>query len=466
VKLAVAFAVVAMLASTVRADETAALAAFQKAEELAKQGKWSEACPLYEASYRADQQIGVLLHLADCHEQIGHTATSWAEFTDAAELAHQRQDSREGYAKGRADALAPRLAHLRIVPPATPPAGLVVRRDTTDVTALVGTDMAIDPGDHDLVASAPGRVEWHHQIAIGGPGSSATIAIPELALVPEKAVVPAAADGTLIVVTEPNAHIVLDNREVGVGRFEGKVRSGEHTLHVAAEGRRPYQGEIVIGEAEKRTMNLPLERDLVQTPVGPEGPSFEFGTSMAVGKKLRGDRPGEIAYRAEIGLRPGRRVYFGAYIESGSIQASGACGTDIPGPTPATQFDFGAHNQFTKCSYLMPGLQLYIHILPDRRVDPYIGFSPGFRFGTYDYDTFVGKMQQPVTGAKNGYFGIVTGVRIGLDYHPVASYRAWEIGGFVDAEITVAGDEANDQQSEGAQSFVTIFGGVRSTLAF
>ncbi len=457
-----------LIASPARADEATGLAAYQQAEQLAKQGKWAEACPLYDASYRADPQIGVLLHLADCHEQVGRTATAWAEFTDASELAHAKGDTRESYAKGRADALVPKLAHLRLTPPAKPVPGLIVQRDTTDVTALIGTDMAIDPGDHELVATAPGRVDWHHPVKIGGAGSTATIAIPELAVVAVKPAPPTApSEGTLVVISEPTAHILVDDHDVGVGRFEGKVKSGEHSLRVIADGRRPYQAEIVVGEAEKRTMDVPLEREMmvVQAPE-PEGPSFEFGTSMAAGKKLRGDRPGEIAYRVEIALRRGRRVNFGAYLESGTIQAGGACGTDIPGPTPATDFDFGPRNQFTKCSYLMPGLQIYIHVLPGRRVDPYFGFSTGFRFGTYDYNTFVGTMQQPVTDNRGVYAGGVIGVRVGVDFHPVASFRAWQIGGFVDAEITAIGDEANKDQNEGPQSYVSLFGGVRSTLAF
>src|SRR5579863_10037738 len=148
-----------------RSDDTAALA-YQQAVQLEKQGKFAEACPLYDASYRADPQIGVLLHLADCHEHIGKLASAWAEFSDAVELAHRRGDNRESLAQQRADALKPKLAYLHLAPPASPPPGLAVFRDGLDVTVLVGTDMPIDAGDHEIRATAPGYLEFTKKLTI------------------------------------------------------------------------------------------------------------------------------------------------------------------------------------------------------------------------------------------------------------------------------------------------------------
>src|SRR5262245_18824387 len=90
-----AFVLLAAAATPVQADSATAQAAFTQADALAKQGKWAEACPLYEASYQADPQLGALLYLAECHERIGKTATAWAEFNDAIDLARQRGDVRE-----------------------------------------------------------------------------------------------------------------------------------------------------------------------------------------------------------------------------------------------------------------------------------------------------------------------------------------------------------------------------------
>ncbi len=112
-------------------------------------------------------QLGVLLYLANCHEHIGLIATAAAEFDDAAELAHRKGDNREAVAQAHADALKPRLAHLHLAPPATPIPGLVVLRDGIDISVLVGTDMPTDPGEHEIVATAPGRIEWRKKSPIG-----------------------------------------------------------------------------------------------------------------------------------------------------------------------------------------------------------------------------------------------------------------------------------------------------------
>src|SRR5258708_29786635 len=134
-----ALAIVALLAASApaRADEAAATLAYDRAKALADAGKYDEACPWFEKSYKADPQLGALLNLADCHEHVGKTATAWSEFRHAAELAQQRgDDKRAAYAKKRADELAPKLAKLAIGKPAAPPPGLVVRRDGEDLTAF------------------------------------------------------------------------------------------------------------------------------------------------------------------------------------------------------------------------------------------------------------------------------------------------------------------------------------------
>ncbi|HTR54174.1 MAG TPA: hypothetical protein VMJ10_25955, partial [Kofleriaceae bacterium] len=61
-----------------------------------------------------------------------------------------------------------------------PPDGLVVRRDGTDVTALVGQTTPIDPGHYTFVASAPDRDPVTVTQDVSGEGSTVEIAIPAL----------------------------------------------------------------------------------------------------------------------------------------------------------------------------------------------------------------------------------------------------------------------------------------------
>ena len=468
-ELAVIVAVLAAVRVAV-ADDTAALA-YQQAEALAKQGKWAEACPLYDASYRADPEIGVLLHLADCHEHVGKLASAWAEFDDAAELAHRKGDNREALARTRADALKPKLAYVHLVAPASPPAGLVVRRDGVDVTVLVGTDMPVDPGEHDVTANAPGHIEWKKHVVIGTLPTTTQIPIPPLEVAPTAPAKQVVHEGSLEVTSQADAHITLDGTEIGVGHVTRKVTSGGHQLRVTAPGMRAFQTEIVVADGEARTVEVPLEREVVVVPpppAGPRGPSVILSASAAPGVKLVQDRTAEFAYRAELGFRLGSRVDFGLFAEYGSIDTSNACGFDMPGPMPSTPYDFGPHVQFTRCAYVMPGLLLVIHVLPERPVDPYIAITPAFRFGFTDYTEYVaGVAQQPHSEL---FPALVTGVRAGVEFHPHALPAMYGIGPFVESSITVSGQETCNTgdicSSESGKTFLSLFGGLRGSLAF
>jgi len=173
------FALLALLAvtsSTFAEDKIAAESAFRAAKELERSGKLAEACPLYEASYRADPQLGALLNLANCHELIGRTATAWVELRDATELASRRGDARVEYTKKRLAAIEPRLIRIRIVAPA----GVVIERNGTDVTALSGQALAVDPGTHRVRATRDGYVAWETRVEAQREGETVHVEVPVL----------------------------------------------------------------------------------------------------------------------------------------------------------------------------------------------------------------------------------------------------------------------------------------------
>ena len=164
-------------------DKLTAQALFARAKQLELQGNPTEACPLYEASYRADPQLGAFLNIANCHELVGQTGTAWAEFREAIELATRRQDPRVDYARRRVAALTPRLVKLRI-DTGDVPHGFSVRRDAIDVTGLLGEELVVDPGSYALEATAPGRLGWIATIDVLREGETQRVQIP--ALLPER----------------------------------------------------------------------------------------------------------------------------------------------------------------------------------------------------------------------------------------------------------------------------------------
>ena len=139
-------------------NEAAAEALFNEGRALIDTGHVAEGCTKLEASQALDPGTGTLLHLADCYERSGRTATAWARFREAA--ARAARDGRtdwESIAKTRSAELEPKLAKLRI----DAPAGVVVRRNGDEIpAAALGSTLPVDPGETTISASASGKKPW------------------------------------------------------------------------------------------------------------------------------------------------------------------------------------------------------------------------------------------------------------------------------------------------------------------
>jgi hypothetical protein len=162
-------------------DAAAAQAMFYEARQLMKANKFGLACPKLEESLRLDYGIGTEFNLADCHEKVGKIASAWSGFLSVASAAHTaHQTDREKVARDRAKALEPRLPKLTIEVPPGAPAGLEVKRDGVVVgQAGWNTAVPVDPGAHDITATAPGKIAWHGNLSIAEQ-KTAKITVPRL----------------------------------------------------------------------------------------------------------------------------------------------------------------------------------------------------------------------------------------------------------------------------------------------
>lgn len=162
-------------------DKAVAESLFREAKKLAKKGKLDDACPKFEESHRLDPQLGTLLHLATCHEQQGKTASAWAEYSAAAELAAERGDRREKLARKRAKALEAGLSRLTLKrDKRAEPDEVTIELDGKplgDVT--IGTPIPIDPGEHEITVKADGYRSSRHAIDVQ-IGDRLTLAIGSL----------------------------------------------------------------------------------------------------------------------------------------------------------------------------------------------------------------------------------------------------------------------------------------------
>lgn len=162
-------------------DKALAETLFDQAVALLKQGSVAEACPKLAESQRLDPAPGTLLYLGDCYERVGKLSTAWATFREASALARAAgQPTREELAKKRAAMLEKDLPFVLVSVGVRTPS-LEVRLDDSAVReALWESEVPVDPGTHELVASAPGRVTWTAKLTVS-KGEHARVVIPELA---------------------------------------------------------------------------------------------------------------------------------------------------------------------------------------------------------------------------------------------------------------------------------------------
>jgi len=151
-------------------NKAAAEALFDQGKLLMQSGDYSQACQKLEASQKLDEGIGTLLYLADCYEKTGRTASAWAMFKEAASIAGaQGQESRQKLASHRAKTLEPALVKVVIEAAQGDVAllGFEVRNDGVAIPAAqFGFPVPVDPGEHRIEASAPGKRAYNELIKV------------------------------------------------------------------------------------------------------------------------------------------------------------------------------------------------------------------------------------------------------------------------------------------------------------
>jgi len=165
---------------------------FNEGRAFAKANNWTAACPKFEQSLRYDPALGTRLNLATCYEKTGRLASAWGQYREAADLAARTGDTaRRDFAQKSASALEPRLPRLTIVAPKTVPPGLVVQRDGAALdTTLLGSALFVDPGAHEVTASAPDFKAVTTKVTLA-EGKAETVQIAELVPAPGEPAHPA-----------------------------------------------------------------------------------------------------------------------------------------------------------------------------------------------------------------------------------------------------------------------------------
>ena len=175
----------AFTAGSARAQTTknaaGAEALYEQARALMKQGDIEHACPKFKQSYDLDTGGGTLLNLAECYEKQGKFASAWATFKEALVIAQRDgRAERVKYATKHLAIVEPLVSKITIeVPSETNEPGLSVWLDGAPLgDAAWGVGMPVDPGAHQVTASAPNKQTYEQTLQVNN--GSAALKIPKL----------------------------------------------------------------------------------------------------------------------------------------------------------------------------------------------------------------------------------------------------------------------------------------------
>jgi hypothetical protein len=175
---------------------------------MSKRATLDQGCDVLKKSYSLRKRGDTLLNLAECHRRQGKTATAWREFDEAIRYAKEAEyGDAVRAAELYRDILAKKLSELVVQVPseADRPKGLDVNLDGEPLSEKQwGQVLYVDPGTHQVTATAPEHHPFSASAEVGGSGARAVIVLklvplprpPPAKPPPSKPPPPATPDGT------------------------------------------------------------------------------------------------------------------------------------------------------------------------------------------------------------------------------------------------------------------------------
>jgi hypothetical protein len=179
--------------------ETRALALFHEGRALLEKGYCPAAIPKFLEAIRLRESIGAHLSAAECYEH-DDPAASWRQYKTAERQALELTDDRESFARSHAAALEPGLDIVQVRVVDAPP-GLAVVVDQKLVVDAKDWKVALVPGDHTLLATAPNKKPWSRTLTASVGREDVRITLVDAA--PSGAAVPLEAPAVPVVAPRP-----------------------------------------------------------------------------------------------------------------------------------------------------------------------------------------------------------------------------------------------------------------------
>jgi hypothetical protein len=242
-----------------------ARADYAAARILYEDGDYPGALTKLQAAYDASKDPRLLWNMAACEKALRHYVSVLELLERYASEGAQLITEEERAAT--AELVATVRAFVNELTLTVQPDGATVLVDglTLGHTPLA-KPLRLDMGKRQLRLEKQGFVPHQTEIDLAG-GKSAAL---EVTLVPELH------DGTLRIVSDPNAVIAVDGHVVGTATWSGKLPSGSHSVHVSAPGKRPHQTDVVVKDDDTNSLLINLVAEA--PPAGLTASSSGIGT--------------------------------------------------------------------------------------------------------------------------------------------------------------------------------------------
>jgi tetratricopeptide (TPR) repeat protein len=172
--------VATQIPTTAFAQTTAqAETAFRDGKKLLEQKQYKEACKLLAASYKLDPQPNTELLEGVCYSKLGKTASAYSAFIDASYALPKGGDAQK-YAADQAKALESQLLKVTVQFQPVVPEGMAMHFDDEKKPRdkdFVGIEIPLDPGEHDLFVTAPGKHDFTKHFTLGTDNSPHTLIV-------------------------------------------------------------------------------------------------------------------------------------------------------------------------------------------------------------------------------------------------------------------------------------------------
>ncbi len=163
---------------------TQAESLYDQGAQLIKEKKYHEACERFSASLKLDESINTMVALARCQDLDGKTASAWGEYLVAAKKG--RGTPAGQYAADKAKELEGRLLKIRISMALVPP-NVTIKIDNESIPPeSLNADLPLDPGDHDIELTAPGKHDWARHITLKQNNSPLAVTVSMEDMTPEE----------------------------------------------------------------------------------------------------------------------------------------------------------------------------------------------------------------------------------------------------------------------------------------